>query len=123
MASERKQIAEQCKAASLDAIKALGGTATRAQIRDEALRRAGFSAAALAVPGPPSKPRYPRLVDYYLSWSLTWLKGDGELKSLGRGMWALADASLAPALVIDVAARHEELTRARRRRRWPWSRS
>jgi hypothetical protein len=132
--TDRKFLAEQCKLATLEAIRSLGGRASRNEIRDRALRDGGFTEKQLALPGPPRRPQYPTLVAYYLSWSLTWLKKEGQLVSEGRSVWALADApapvavstsepeepGLAP-VVIDVAARHEQLTRERRRR-WPWSR-
>ena len=155
--TDRRFLAEQCKLATLEAVTALGGRATRAEIRERALRDGGFTAKQLAVPGPPKKPQYPRMVDYYLSWSLTWLKKGGLLHSEGRSVWALANAApaaapaapaappavaraVAPAepaertepalgaaaapalLVIDVAARHAELTQERGRGRWSWFR-
>jgi restriction system protein len=126
--TDRKFLVEQCKLATLEAITSLGGRASRAEIHDRALRDGGFTEKQLALPGPPRQPRYPTLVGYYLSWSLSWLKKDGELVREGNAVWALADAAkpapvadeLAP-VVIDVAARHAQLTHARRRR-WPWSR-
>ena len=128
--TDRRFLAEQCKLATLEAIRSLGGRASRSDIRDRALRDGGFTDKQLSLPGPPSKPQYPTLAAYYLSWSLTWLKKDGALVSEGAGVWALADAPPAPTadtpglapVVVDVAARHEQLTRERRRRRWPWSR-
>jgi hypothetical protein len=90
MPSERKLLAEQCTHATRSAVESIGGRGTRAAIRDRALRDGGFTAAQLDLPGPPSKPSYPRLVDYYLSWSLTWLKKAGVLVNEGPCVWSLA---------------------------------
>src|SRR4051794_39618568 len=121
MASDRRRLAEQCKLATRAAVESLGGRATRAAIRDRALRDGGFTALQLALPAPPSKPSCTGLVDYYLSWSLSWLKKEGVLANEARGIWSLEPLAAQVPIVIDVAARHEELTR-RGRRRWPWAR-
>src|SRR6185312_13026304 len=109
--TDRKFLAEQCKLATLEAIRSLGGRASRNEIRDRALCDGGFTEKQLALPGPPSKPQFPTMVAYYLSWSLTWLKKEGQLVSEGRSIWALPDAPAPPAadepvlapVIIDVA--------------------
>src|SRR3954468_3377067 len=93
----RRELSKKCRHATEAALNSLGGTATRAAIKEQALADGSFTAEELAVPGPPSKPQYPRLVDYYLSWSLTWLKQDGVVTDVGRGIWTLQSASEKPA--------------------------
>src|SRR4051795_1567622 len=65
---------------TLSALRDLGGRAHRDAIRDRALALGQFTKDQLAVPPPSTHTRYGSRVEYLLSWSLTWLKRDGEVR-------------------------------------------
>jgi hypothetical protein len=98
------RLSAQCKQATLEALVALGGKARRADILSAALERGHFTAEHLAEPGPPGRPDHPRLVDHYLAWSLTWLKRDGMVSSLGDSWWAITERAEHLRAPVDVGA-------------------
>ncbi len=115
MSNPRRELAELCKRLTFEALVAHGGQATREQVRDWVLAGGHLTDEQLAMPGPPSRPQYPRLVDECLASSLLWLKRDGRVRPLVSGRWMV---------VGDVAAPSGSpaASPVRQRRRWPWAR-
>ena len=109
MGNPRRELAEQCKRLTYDALVAHGGTATREQLRARVLTGGQLTDEQLAMPGPPSRPQYPRLVDECLASSLLWLKREGRVRPLGAGLWTTTEAATNDAPSTP-------------RRRWPWAR-
>src|SRR4051812_47319452 len=102
-------LSQQCKDATLGALQALGGTATRTQIREWALEHGDLG---------DEHPQ--RSVKDALRWSLTALKREGVVFNVSHGTWTTAP-NLGGPLLIDVAERHAELM-GERQRRSLWSR-
>ena len=115
-ARERRAMRFKASAATLDALRALGGEAERRAIIERALADGGFTRRELAAPPPPAAAvKFACMVDYELSWALTNLKRDGLLENPARSVWRLAGAALeAPELALDEPVhvdRLEELER------------
>lgn len=115
-ARERRAVRFKASAATLDAVRALGGEAERRAIVERALADGGFTRRELAAPPPPAAAvKFASMVDYQLSWALTNLKRDGLLENPARSVWRLAGAALEPPeLALDepvYADRLEELQR------------
>ena len=75
---------QQCKAATLAAVTALGGTARRADILEHALAHGGFTPEQLAL--------HHDRIEGYLRRSPGWLKKDGALFNVARGVWSTTPA-------------------------------
>jgi hypothetical protein len=70
-------LCQQCKDATIDALEALGGTATRTEIREWAFTHGDIDAAA-----PPDH------IAHHLSWALAWLDKQGLIRAAGHGRWS-----------------------------------
>lgn len=93
--AERKALRRKTREATLEALRALGGDATRQAIVERALADGGFTPRELAAAPPEAKAdKFSRLVDYQLSWALTNLKRDGLVENPKWGQWRLVGASL-----------------------------
>lgn len=93
--SERRALRRKAQAATLDALRALGGEDRREVIIARALADGGFTPRELRAPAPEGTPaQYTGLVEYKLSFALTDLKGDGLLENPMRGTWKLAGAAI-----------------------------
>ena len=115
-ARERRALRFKASAATLDAVRGLGGEAERRAIVQRALADGGFTRRELAAPPPPAASvKFASMVDYELSWALTNLKRDGLLENPARSVWRLAGAALEPPeLALDEPVyvdRLEELQR------------
>lgn len=96
-ASERRACRRKARRATLDALRKLGGEATRPAIRDRALADGGFTPRELAAAAPPrAADKFERFVDHTLSWTLTNLKRDGLVENPRWGTWRLVGAALEP---------------------------
>jgi restriction endonuclease Mrr len=113
--TERRILRQKAQAATLDALRVLGGEAQREAIREWALAHGGFSARELAAAPPESAAgQYPRLVDHQLSWALTNLKRDGLLENPQRSTWRLTSAALPTiATAVEEAVAPERLAELR----------
>lgn len=113
--TERSALRRKSMAATLEALHALGGEATRAEIRERALADGDFTERELAAPAPEAAAATrPRLVDHLLSWALTDLKRDGLVDNPKWSTWRLAPADqrrAEPAGAAPDAQRREELWR------------
>jgi len=92
--AERRELRRKANAATLDALRALGGEARRSDIHERALAAGGFTPRQLAAPAPEAVGhKFARLVDHQLAWALTNLKRDGLVESPRRSVWRLAGAA------------------------------
>ena len=115
-ARERRAVRFKARAATLHAVRALGGEAERRAIVQRALADGGFTRREIAAPPPPAAAvKFASMVDYQLSWALTNLKRDGLLENPARSVWRFAGAALeAPEPALDEPVyvdRLEELER------------
>jgi hypothetical protein len=104
---ERRELRRKARAATLDALRSLGGEARRDAIRERALADGGFTPRELDAPSPDgAAAKYASLVDHQLSWALTDLKRDGLIENPKWGTWKLAGAALecTPNAVVDLPA-------------------
>jgi hypothetical protein len=101
--SERRALRQKAQAATLDALRALGGKDRREAIIARALADGGFTPRELEAPVPEGATTpYKGLVEYKLSFALSDLKSDGLLENPERGIWRLAGAALEmPATAAD----------------------
>jgi restriction endonuclease Mrr len=113
---ERRELRRKANAATLDALRALGGEDRRAAIQERALADGGFTPRELAAPAPASAgDKFARLVDHQLAWALTNLKRDGLVESPRRSVWRLAGAARdAPAPACDEPVFADRLDELRR---------
>jgi hypothetical protein len=70
-------LCQQCQDATLEAIQAMGGSATRTEIRRWAIEHGDIDHKA-----PPGH------VEHHLWWSLGWLRKQGEVVPERCGRWA-----------------------------------
>ncbi|MDP1846462.1 MAG: winged helix-turn-helix domain-containing protein [Solirubrobacteraceae bacterium] len=91
---ERRELRHKVNAATLDALRALGGEARRSDIHQRALADGGFTPRQLTAPPPASAgDKFARLIDHQLAWALTNLKRDGLVENPCRSVWRLAGAA------------------------------
>ncbi len=69
----------------LDALKALGGSASIVELDEEVTKRLKLSPAEISEP---HNDRYTKL-EYRLAWARTYLKHYGLLDNSSRGVWVL----------------------------------
>ena len=75
----------------MDALRTLGGKASRARLMDVAHRDGGFSDRELTTPAPgKSRGKYESRVAYELSWALSHLKREGYVENPARAQWQIA---------------------------------
>lgn len=108
----------QLMLATVEALKALGGSASVDELYEAVIEREGVSETEQAFPMPnDTRPK----LKYYLSWSRTYLKRGGALENSARGIWALTDAgakitSRDQTAAIQEQVNAEERERARQKR-------
>ncbi len=93
---ERRALRQKARVATLQALRELGGEATRADVRDQALGDGGFTTRERMVPPPERGAQHESLIACELSWALTNLKREGLVENPHRGVWRLAPAALEP---------------------------
>lgn len=105
--------------ATVDALRALGGSATIAELDEKVIELEGLSEdeQSFFMRGDENKPR----VNYYLSWARTYLKRGEALENSKRGVWALTDKGTTlktyeAAKAIYDKVQLEERERARKKR-------
>lgn len=90
---ERRALGQKTRLAVLDAVRALGGEGTRADILARARTDQRFSADELAIPAPQAEGKKAQsFVDSRLHWELSSLKREGLLENPERGLWRLTEA-------------------------------
>jgi hypothetical protein len=112
---ERRALRLKARTATLEALRALGGEARRAQIRERALADGGFTPRELRAPAPdPVADRFDGLVEHQLAWSLTNLRRDGLVENPRRSVWRLAGVVLeTPEPAADTAPGPDRLAQLR----------
>lgn len=74
--------------ATIEALKAIGGSAAIQELDETVIEREGVSEKEQAIMMPNG--RYQKL-NYYLAWARTYLKRGGAVENSSRGVWALTD--------------------------------
>jgi restriction endonuclease Mrr len=112
---ERRELRLKARAATLEALKALGGEARREQIRERALADGGFTPRELRAAAPEAvADKFDGLVEHQLSWALTNLKRDGLVENPRWSVWRLAAVVLeTPAPATDRAPDPDRLAALR----------
>lgn len=104
--------------ATLNALRAIGGSASLHELDEKVVEMEGVTEEEQAFMMPDGKYRK---LNYYLSWSRTFLKRTGALENSSRGVWALTDkgekvVTLAKAKEFYDQVNAEERERARQKR-------
>ncbi|WP_299867163.1 restriction endonuclease [uncultured Hoeflea sp.] len=108
----------QLMLATVEALKALGGSASIHELDEAIIEREGVTEEEQALTMPnDSRPR----VRYYLAWARTFLRRGGALENSARGIWALTDlgekiTSRDQTADIHAQVNEEERIRARQKR-------
>ena len=87
--------------ATLDALRAIGGSATLHELDEQVVEKEGVTEEEQSIMMPDGK--YRRL-NYYLSWARTFLKRGDALENSSRGVWALTDKGEAIRSLDEVKA-------------------
>ncbi len=104
--------------ATLNALRAIGGSASLHELDEKVVEMEGVTEEEQAFMMPDGKYRK---LNYYLSWSRTFLKRTGALENSSRGVWALTDkgekvVTLGQAKEFYDQVNAEERERARQKR-------
>lgn len=104
--------------ATVRALKKVGGSASLRELDEQVVEMEDISEEEQAIMMPDGK--YRRL-NYYLSWSRTFLKRGGALENSARGVWALTESGEKVATIDETQVIHkqvnaEERERARQKR-------
>ena len=73
---------------TLDALRALGGSATIQELLDYVIEHEGITEDEQSYLMPNGRDRR---LNYYLSWARTYLKRGGAVENSARGVWALTE--------------------------------
>ncbi|WP_394690442.1 restriction endonuclease [Hoeflea sp.] len=79
----------QLMLATIEALKALGGSATIQELDETVIEREGVTEDEQALMMPNGRDVK---MNYYLAWARTYLKRGGALENSSRGVWALTDS-------------------------------
>lgn len=108
----------QMMLATIRALKQIGGSASLQELDEQVVEMENISEDEQAVMMPDGKYRK---LNYYLSWSRTYLKRGGALENSSRGVWALTDegetiSSIDQTRAIQKQVKEEERERQRQKR-------
>ena len=103
---------------TLDALRALGGSATIQELVDHVIEAESITEDEQAYMMPNDRDRR---LNYYLGWSRTYLKRGGAVENSARGVWALTEfgehlTDVAETRKIHTAVNDEERLRAKAKR-------
>lgn len=98
---------------TLDALRALGGSATIQELVDYVIENEGISEEEQAYMMPSGRDRR---LNYYLSWSRTFLKRGGAAENSSRGVWALTEAGEHMTDIADTRRIHAMINEEERKR-------
>ncbi|MCY6382111.1 restriction endonuclease [Hoeflea prorocentri] len=106
--------------ATVEALKAIGGSATIQELDEKVIEVEGVTEEEQSFPMPNDERRLK--VNYYLAWARTYLRRGSALENSSRGVWSLTDIganlhSLEQAQAIYNQVQEEEKQRARLKRR------
>jgi restriction system protein len=103
----------QLMLATVRALKEIGGSASLRELDEQVVEMENLSEGEQAIMMPDGK--YRRL-NYYLSWSRTFLKRGGALENSARGVWALTDSGEKIASIFETQEIHTQVNAEERER-------
>lgn len=98
---------------TLDALRALGGSATNQEIVDYVIEKEGISEAEQSYLMPNGRDRR---LNYYLAWARTFLKRGGACENSARSVWALTDVGEKITQLADTKKIHSQVNDEERQR-------
>ena len=100
---------------TIEALKILGGSATIRELDEKVIELEGVTEAEqdFTMPGSEKRPR----LNYFLSWSRTYLKRGAALVNSSRGVWALTESGGKIATVDETRALYKQVEQEERQRR------
>lgn len=100
--------------ATIEALKAIGGSASIEELDEKAIEIEGVTEAeqSYLMSADDSRLR----VSYYLSWARTYLKRGGALENSARGVWSLTDTGSAITSLAGTTAIYEQVSKEERER-------
>ncbi|KAE9627825.1 restriction endonuclease [Parasedimentitalea maritima] len=99
---------------TVEALKALGGSATIHELEEQVIEMEGVTEAEQAFTMPRDENR--TRVNYYLAWARTYLKRGGALENSARGVWALTDTGSLITGLEQTQAIHDRVSAEERKR-------
>lgn len=99
---------------TVEALKALGGSATIQELDEKAIEIEGLTEAEQAYTMARDENR--TRVGYYLSWARTYLKRGGALNNSSRGVWALTESGTLITEISQTRAIYDQVTLEERER-------
>lgn len=102
----------QMMLATISALKEIGGSATLQELDEQVVEMEQISEDEQSI----LMPNGNRKLNYYLSWSRTFLKRGGALENSARGVWALTDTGEKIKTVEETRAIHKQVNAEERER-------
>ena len=99
--------------ATLEALKAVGGSATLHELDQKVIEMEGLTEAEQAYTMP--KDNRAR-VNYFLAWARTFLKRGGAVENSSRGIWSLTDQGEEHSSIEEMRAIHDQVNAEERER-------
>lgn len=99
---------------TVEALKAIGGSATIQELDEKVIELEGLTEAEQAYVMSNDDTRL--RVSYYLAWARTYLKRGGALENSARGVWSLTDTGAAISTYEETRAIYENVGREERER-------
>ena len=102
----------QMMLATISALKEIGGSATLQELDEQVVEMEEISEDEQSI----LMPNGNRKLNYYLSWSRTFLKRGGALENSARGVWALTDTGEKIETIEETRAIHKQVNAEERER-------
>lgn len=99
--------------ATIRALKAIGGSASLRELDEQVVEMEDISEGEQGIMMPDGKYRK---LNYYLSWSRTYLKRGAALENSARGVWALTDGGETITSIEETRAIHKQVNAEERER-------
>jgi restriction system protein len=99
---------------TVEALKAIGGSASIEELDEKAIELEGLSEAEQTYVMANNDTR--TRVNYYLSWARTYLRRGGALENSSRGVWSLTESGARITSYADVKAIYDQVTQEERER-------
>ncbi len=101
---------------TIEALNALGGSATIQELEKKVIELEGVSEAEQAITMSRGQGQSRTRVNYYLSWARTYLKRGNALENSSRGVWTLTERGAAITGLDETGAICEQVTQEERER-------
>ncbi|WP_273183963.1 restriction endonuclease [Hyphomonas adhaerens] len=98
---------------TLDALRALGGSATIQELLDYVIEHEGITEDEQSYLMPNGRDRR---LNYYLSWARTYLKRGGAVENSARGVWALTETGEHMSALTETQRIHTQVNEEERQR-------